>query len=122
MVLGPERSVVFDVVTLETLSDGHYPPSPPLPTTTATSTTNCAVPTTTHLPTCPRQAVVEREDSADAARGDAPPDVETVFSQVRNGRLKRLEDSLEKGFPVDTEDEYGNTALMVACQVGHALR
>lgn len=80
------------------------------------------MPTTPYLPTCPRQAVVEREDSADAARGDGPPDVETVFSQVRNGRLKRLEDSLEKGFPVDTEDEYGNTALMVACQVGHDLR
>eukprot|EP00903_Cladosiphon_okamuranus_P006198 g6095.t1 len=61
-------------------------------------------------------AAVEREDSADSIRGDGPPNVETVFSQVRNGRLKRLEDSLEKGFPVDTEDEYGNTALMVACQ------
>jgi len=63
------------------------------------------------------QAVVEREDSADAIRGDGPPDVETVFSQVRNARLKRLEDSLERGFYVDAEDEFGNTALMVACQV-----
>lgn len=36
---------------------------------------------------------------------------------MRNGRLKRLEESLEQGFPVDTEDERGNTALLVACQV-----
>lgn len=70
--------------------------------------------THTHAPT---QAAVEREEFADSNRGDSPPDVETVFSQVRNGRLKRLEDSLEKGFLIDTEDEYGNTALMVACQV-----
>ncbi len=72
-------------------------------------------------PPAPRyihQAAVEREESADAIRGDGPPDVETVFSQVRNGRLKRLEDSLERGFFVDAEDEFGNTALMVACQVG----
>ncbi|CAM9779578.1 unnamed protein product, partial [Hapterophycus canaliculatus] len=62
------------------------------------------------------QAAVEREEFADTNRGDDPPDVETVFSQVRNGRLKRLEDSLEKGFLIDTEDEHGNTALMVACQ------
>lgn len=43
--------------------------------------------------------------------------METVFSQVRNGRLKRVEDSLEKGFSIDTTDEHGNTALLVACQV-----
>eukprot|EP00752_Nemacystus_decipiens_P014642 g13039.t1 len=63
-----------------------------------------------------KKAAVEREDSADAVRGDGPPTVETVFSQVRNGRVRRLADSLDKGFPVDTEDEHGNTALMVACQ------
>ncbi|CAM9386908.1 unnamed protein product [Ectocarpus sp. 6 AP-2014] len=63
-----------------------------------------------------KKAVVEREDFADQNRGDTAPDVETVFSQVRNGRLKRVEDSLEKGFSIDTTDEHGNTALLVACQ------
>ncbi|CAN0492046.1 unnamed protein product, partial [Laminaria digitata] len=63
---------------------------------------------------------VELEELADANRddeGDGIPDAETVFSQVRNGRLKRFEDSLDKGFPVDAEDSHGNTTLMVACQV-----
>lgn len=67
---------------------------------------------------------MEREDAADVGRGDmgrgdTPPDVETVFSQVRNGRVKRLAESLNAGFPVDTEDQHGNTALMIACQVTH---
>lgn len=64
---------------------------------------------------------MELEEIADANRENDDdnriPDAETVFSQVRNGRLKRFEDSLDKGFPVDAEDSHGNTTLMVACQV-----
>ncbi|CAM9381825.1 unnamed protein product, partial [Discosporangium mesarthrocarpum] len=68
-----------------------------------------------------KKRVVEREAIADNVRGEGPPDLETVFSQTRNGRLKRLEESLDLGFAVDQEDEYGNTLLMVACQVRLAL-
>jgi ankyrin repeat protein len=39
-----------------------------------------------------------------------------VFSQARNGRTKRVEDSLNQGFQIDTEDDKGNTLLLVACQ------
>lgn len=64
------------------------------------------------------KAIVEHEEMADALRNGvrAIPDLQTVFSQARNGRIKRLEDSLNLGFPVDTEDERGNTLLLVACQ------
>ena len=59
---------------------------------------------------------VEREERADMRRAGGPPDVPTVFSQARNGRIKRVEESLNLGFPVDGEDEKGNTLLLVACQ------
>lgn len=36
--------------------------------------------------------------------------------QARNSRLKRLTDSLKKGFPVDAVDEFGNTLLLIAAQ------
>lgn len=39
-----------------------------------------------------------------------------MFSQARNGRIKRVEESLNMGFPIDAEDEKGNTLLLVACQ------
>ena len=45
----------------------------------------------------------------------APP-LDAVFSQARNGRFKRVEESLNLGFPVNAEDEKGNTLLLVACQ------
>ena len=48
--------------------------------------------------------------------GGAIPDLDTVFSQARNGRIKRLEDSLNAEFPLDSEDEKGNTLLLLACQ------
>jgi len=53
---------------------------------------------------------MEREEAADSKRifGDGP-EPEAVFSQVRNGRTKRVEESLNAGFPVDAEDEKGNT-------------
>ena len=44
------------------------------------------------------------------------PDQDTVFSQARNARNKRLEQSLNQGFPIDAEDENGNTLLLTACQ------
>jgi ankyrin repeat protein len=63
------------------------------------------------------------------------PDLDTVFSQARNGRIKRLEESLNlgnlllistsihvtkinlnAGFHIDAEDERGNTLLLVAAQ------
>ncbi len=44
------------------------------------------------------------------------PTVDTVFSQARNGRIKRVEESINLGFMVDTEDERGNTLLIVAAQ------
>uniref|UniRef100_A0A7S3MBB9 SAM domain-containing protein n=1 Tax=Spumella elongata TaxID=89044 RepID=A0A7S3MBB9_9STRA len=60
---------------------------------------------------------VELEDRADAARGEfGVPSLDTVFSQARNGRIKRVEESLNAGFPIDGEDEKGNTLLLVACQ------
>lgn len=60
---------------------------------------------------------VEHEAGASAARTQASvPDADTVFSQARNGRLKRVVESLDAGFPVDEEDEKGNTLLLLACQ------
>jgi hypothetical protein len=55
--------------------------------------------------------------------GERPSlDVATVFSQARNGRAKRLVESLEAGFDIDAEDDKGNTLLIVACQnVNRAL-
>jgi ankyrin repeat protein len=44
------------------------------------------------------------------------PSLDTVFSQARNGRIKRVEESLNLGFPIDAEDEKGNTLLLIACQ------
>merc|ERR1711871_1885977 len=64
-----------------------------------------------------KKSMFEVEETANQKRllGDAP-DMETVFSQCRNGRSKRLGDSLNAGFPVDAEDEGGNTLLLVSCQ------
>ena len=41
---------------------------------------------------------------------------ETVFVQARNSRTKKVEDSLNLGFKVDTEDDKGNTLLILATQ------
>lgn len=78
------------------------------------------------LTTLERQQLRAVEHEADAAQtrtaAMAPvvPALDTVFSQARNGRLKRLAESLDAGFPVDDEDEKGNTLLLVACQNGNA--
>lgn len=61
--------------------------------------------------------VVEREEKADVNREEmGMPSLDTVFSQARNGRVKRVEESLNLGFPIDGEDEKGNTLLLVAAQ------
>jgi len=66
-----------------------------------------------------KERVVE-EDKADQRRlGEEKPDVETVFSQVRHGRLKRVEESLRLGFDINTEDDKGNTILITAVQNNH---
>ena len=44
------------------------------------------------------------------------PSIDTVFSQARNGRIKRVEESLNLGFKIDSEDERGNTLLLLAAQ------
>ncbi|KAG2766652.1 hypothetical protein PC129_g6452 [Phytophthora cactorum] len=65
---------------------------------------------------------VNYEANAARTRGQEPAgdesslDVDTVFSQARNGRMKRLVESLDAGFPIDSEDDKGNTLLLLACQ------
>mmetsp|Transcript_16373 Transcript_16373/g.24141 ORF Transcript_16373/g.24141 Transcript_16373/m.24141 type:complete len:2281 (-) Transcript_16373:1010-7852(-) len=61
--------------------------------------------------------VSEVPSDAPKTNVDIPPDV--VFSQARHGRLKRLEESLDNGFDVNTEDEFGNSLLMIAVQNRH---
>jgi len=64
-----------------------------------------------------QKEIVEHEELADKRRNHiGVPDIDTVFSQARNGRLKRLEESLNLGFNIDTEDPKGNTLLLVASQ------
>lgn len=64
-----------------------------------------------------RAAAVEREELAEQERDQmGVPDTETVFVQARNSRTKKVEDSLNLGFKVDTEDDKGNTLLILATQ------
>lgn len=63
------------------------------------------------------KVVVEREEKAEKRRDNVGvPDLDTVYSQVRNGRIKRVEESLNLGFSINAEDEKGNTMLLVAAQ------
>ena len=61
-------------------------------------------------------AVVREEDAQKDRAGTGVPDQETVFSQARNSRLRRLEDSLNADFPVDSQDDKGNTLLLIGAQ------
>merc|ERR1711871_666777 len=64
-----------------------------------------------------RKILVSREELAEREREQmGVPDTETVFVQARNSRTKKVEDSLNLGFKVDTEDDKGNTLLILACQ------
>ncbi|OQR92874.1 hypothetical protein ACHHYP_03147 [Achlya hypogyna] len=60
-------------------------------------------------------AAALQEDKAAATRKGVP-DLDTVFSQARNGRLKRLVESVDAGFDVNVEDDKGNTLLSIASQ------
>ena len=68
-----------------------------------------------------RKEIVEKEEASDYRRqvNDDVPEAQIVFSQCRHGRLRRLEESLRAGFDVNTEDDKGNTLLLVACQNNH---
>jgi len=63
-----------------------------------------------------KQTVEREEKSEKISKGIDVPPLDTVFSQARNGRLRRMEESLNAGFPVDAEDEKGNTLLLIAAQ------
>jgi len=67
-----------------------------------------------------KKSTVLKEEKANQDRENAAKgivlDIDVVFSQARNNRLKRLEESLNAGFHVDKEDEKGNTLLLVASQ------
>lgn len=72
------------------------------------------------------KSAVDREDTAESIRSggsaatrgrdQGAPSIDVVFSQCRNGHVKRVEESLNLGFKIDTEDEKGNTLLLVAAQ------
>lgn len=64
-----------------------------------------------------KAAVIHEEKSIAQRTGEGGvPDVTTVFMQARNGKTKRVEDSLNADFPIDEPDEKGNTLLLVAAQ------
>ncbi|GMH46963.1 hypothetical protein TrLO_g2558 [Triparma laevis f. longispina] len=62
------------------------------------------------------QAVQSEEKAEKVSRRLEVPPLETVFSQARNGRLRRLKESLNAGFGVGTQDEKGNALLIIASQ------
>ncbi|ETL37061.1 hypothetical protein L916_11117 [Phytophthora nicotianae] len=62
------------------------------------------------------EANAARTRGQELAGDESSLDVDTVFSQARNGRMKRLVESLDAGFPIDSEDDKGNTLLLLACQ------
>ena len=61
----------------------------------------------------------EDETEGQVAVLDAEQMKKEFFPQVRHNKVADVENALAAGFPVDTRDEFGNTALMVACQNGH---
>jgi SAM domain (Sterile alpha motif) len=67
-----------------------------------------------------KKKMFEEEEQSDQNRAvSGMVDLDTAFSQCRNGRTKRMEESLNTGFPIDAEDEKGDTLLLVACQNSH---
>lgn len=63
-----------------------------------------------------KDVVVKEESAEQVSSGVVVPGIDTVFSQARNGRLKRLEESLNAGFEINKEDEKGNTLLLISAQ------
>ena len=66
-----------------------------------------------------QQRALHEEDAIKAREIAKIPNKDIVFSQVRHGKLMKIEGSLEYGFNIETEDEAGNTILMVAVQNNH---
>mmetsp|Transcript_19989 Transcript_19989/g.24240 ORF Transcript_19989/g.24240 Transcript_19989/m.24240 type:complete len:139 (-) Transcript_19989:190-606(-) len=66
-----------------------------------------------------KKFMVEQEELARQNR-DQPsepiPEVETVFSQIRNGRYNRVEKALDLGYEANDTDSHGNSALIIAAQ------
>ena len=46
---------------------------------------------------------------------------QNIFSLARHGRAGEVEASLLRGFPADARDEFGNSLLIVGCQVRRRL-
>jgi ankyrin repeat protein len=44
------------------------------------------------------------------------PSFESIFTQISSGRVKRVESSLNSGFPINFSDPTGTTLLMTACR------
>ncbi|KAL3777968.1 hypothetical protein ACHAW5_003402 [Stephanodiscus triporus] len=75
--------------------------------------------------TVPNQSAASFRAAAAAANMHQENDLQkivpdlTIFSLARHGRAGEVEALLQRGFPADARDEYGNTLLMVACQNGN---
>lgn len=41
-----------------------------------------------------------------------------VFGNIRHNKVAQVEDAFAAGFPIDSRDEHGNTALHISCQNG----
>ena len=52
----------------------------------------------------------------------ATQDVEDIFSFARHNRVEDMENLFDRGLPVDIRDEFGNTILIIACQVAPQRR
>jgi len=69
-----------------------------------------------------KMAVIREERGEQLRQREAEepiPDVESVFSQIRNGRLNRVEKALDAGFDPNELDSHGNSALIIASQNLH---
>ena len=62
------------------------------------------------------RALEHEVESDERRKYQGVADPEAVFSMVRNGRSKRVEEALNEGFPCDAEDSDGNTLLLMAAQ------
>ena len=68
----------------------------------------------TTKPTCP--VCIQRIDDNDLDRIETPPPLEELFLKaVKDGRLTKVKEMLERGVDVKAEDEDGLTALEWAC-------
>jgi len=68
-------------------------------------------------PPLPSFQMTPREDPFSIVE-PMPEDFLSIISKARHARYKEVQELLEKGAPVDAQDEYGNTPLHAACQGG----